>query len=72
MNFKIKTDITFMGVAMALIIAGAALFAIGLVCWILSACGSFTSSWPGAKIIGGMIVIALGYILLELEIMRRK
>ena len=72
MNFKMKTDISFVGVAMALIIAGAGIFAVGIVTWILSSTNNFPASWPGAKIMGGMVILALGYVLLELEFIRRK
>ena len=60
----------FRGVAMALIILGAALFALGGVEWTYNwyAAGTFTA--PLFKVIGGLVVIALGYIHLELELIR--
>ena len=72
MNYKLKHDITFAGVAMGLIIFGATIFAIGLACWVISCTSGEAFSWPGAKIMGGTVIMALGYIVLQLELIRRK
>ncbi len=64
---------SFYGVALGLIVVGAAIFALGLVGWL---CNYYTGitllSIPSIKVIGGAVVIALGYIVLELELLRKK
>lgn len=63
----------FAGVAIALILGGAAIATIGAVAWKLSAYWNMaTISSPFEKVIGGVIILALGYILLELELLRDK
>jgi hypothetical protein len=62
----------FQGVALATLLSGAGILALGLVelgfnMW---GDGSFTS--PMMKVIGGLIVLSLGYIHLELELIRTK
>ena len=61
------------GVALVIIIFGAAIFAFGLVSWVMNAIlmDNFVA-FPSLKIIGGLSVIALGYIQLELELLRHK
>lgn len=64
---------TFYGVALALIVLGAAIFALGLVGWLCNYyAGGTLLSIPSVKVMGGAIITALGYILLELELMRKK
>lgn len=60
----------FRGVAMALIIAGAAIFAVGGIEWITNFAAGYGFAVPSLKMIGGLIVVALGYIHLELELIR--
>lgn len=63
----------FAGVAAALIVFGAAVFATGLMFWVISfSWGILTISAPFSKVIGGAIIMALGYVVLELELMRTK
>jgi hypothetical protein len=62
----------FYGVALFFIIAGATIFAVSCVSILYSVYGEgaiMTS--PVMKSIGGLIVMALGYIQLELELMRK-
>ena len=68
-NFNPHTPY-FYSVAMALIVIGAAFVAIGGVEWILNELGTMSFSFPAVKIIGGLVVAALGYIHLELELIR--
>jgi hypothetical protein len=64
---------SFYGVALALIILGAAVFALGLVGWLCNYYSESTVlSIPSVKVMGGAIITALGYILLELEMIRKK
>lgn len=60
----------FWGVALFLILAGAAVVALGLVEWLFTLLGAVRFSLPLFKLVGGLIVTALGYILLELELIR--
>ena len=62
----------FWGVAMFLIIAGALLLAVGLVEWLMSWLGGPTYADLTLKVVGGLVVLALGYIHLELELLRLK
>lgn len=63
---------SFYSVAMFLIIVGAALFAFGIVCWLFNYFGGTSFNYPAGKIMGGLIILALGYLLAELELTRRK
>lgn len=73
MDLEARKKATFFGVALIMILVGAALFAIGGVAWIMNVCTESTViSIPSIKIIGGLIVMALGYIILELELIRKK
>ena len=60
----------FQGVAMATIILGAAFFTFGGIEWICNFFGQYGFANPSAKMIGGAVVTSLGYIHLELELMR--
>ncbi len=62
----------FAGVALALILAGAGIFAFGCVQWLYNTVADYSFAMPSVKIIGGLVVIALGYIHLELELIRTK
>jgi uncharacterized membrane protein YidH (DUF202 family) len=65
--------INLMGVAIAIIIVGAAIFAFGIVAWLLNIAAAETrTAMPSAKIIGGAVLMALGYIQLEIELFRHK
>lgn len=72
--FTKKThDVSFYGVAMALIVVGAAIFVCGLVAWYIQSVGvSAVVALPFFKVIGGLIILALGYVVLELEMLRKK
>ena len=73
MDLEAKKKATFYGVALLLIIIGAGLFAIGAVSWILNCYLDTTVvSIPSLKLMGGLVVMALGYIILELELIRKK
>lgn len=67
-----KKEISFYGVAGFIILMGAAGVAVGGVQWLMNYYGEFGFTWPMVKIFGGMVVLALGYIVLELELMRKK
>jgi len=73
MNLEARKNATFFGVAIIMILIGAALFAVGAVSWFVN-CYTDTTvvSIPSLKIMGGLITMALGYIILELELIRKK
>jgi len=60
----------FRGVAMALILFGAVLFAVGLSQWVLNLWWVSTYFMPSVKVMAGAVIMALGYIHLELELIR--
>lgn len=73
MDLETKKRATFYGVALLMIIIGAALFAVGAVAWALNCYLNTTViSIPSLKLMGGLVVMALGYIILELELIRKK
>ncbi len=61
-----------MGVAIATLLTGAFIIALGLVELGFNHWGTTTFSVPTNKVIGGLIVLSLGYIHMELELMREK
>lgn len=73
MDLESKKKATFYGVALLLILIGAGLFAVGGVSWLVNVYTNTTViSIPSIKIMGGLILMALGYIVLELELIRKK
>ncbi len=70
--FKDPDPRAFYGVALFLIIMGAGAFAIGLVSWIFNYFANTSFTFPAVKIMGGLVIMALGYILAELELARKK
>lgn len=73
MDLETRKSKTFFGVAMVMILIGAVLFAVGAVAWFLNCYTNTTIvSIPSLKVMGGLVVIALGYIILELELIRKK
>jgi len=69
---KNPKEATFYSVALFLIVVGAAILAYGLIEWLFNAIRDFKFFMPSAKIIGGLIILALGYIQLEIELLRRE
>lgn len=71
----IKRDpekIGFFGVAILLILSGVIVFSLGAVMWLFNCYGDTSFSFPASKVIGGLVVLALGYVVLELEFLRKK
>lgn len=63
----------FRGVALAMIVFGAGILATGIVAWKLSFFFGYTSIHaPFEKVMGGAIIVALGYVILELELLRNR
>lgn len=68
----LKTIAGFRGVALFTILLGAGIFAYGVSTWYLNAFRDYNFYFPAFKIIGGWIIISLGYIHLNLELMRKN
>jgi hypothetical protein len=60
----------FHSVSLAFILLGASLFSIGSVEWLLNHFAFYDLSYPLLKIVAGLVITALGYIHLELELIR--
>ncbi len=60
----------FFGVAIAGILFGAGVFAVGLAEWAANLSGGFSFFFPAGKMLGGAMVVLLSYIVLELELIR--
>lgn len=69
---KDRSKISFLGVGMFLILVGAAIFALGIVMWLFNYFGTSAFNAPSQKVIGGLVVLGIGYIALEIELMRTK
>ncbi len=63
-------ELSFWGVAASIIIFGSAILALGLVEWIFDMSGIAGFGYPMGKVLIGVVILALGYIVLELELMR--
>ena len=65
--------ISFHGVGLALILFGAIVCAIGLAAWLVSAFGGGSILvFPFFKVMGGVVILGIGYIILEIELLRKK
>lgn len=63
---------TFYSVALLIIVLGSAIFAYGMVGWIYNYWNAVNLvAFPSLKIIAGLALISLGYIQLELELIRK-
>lgn len=69
---KRPKEVSFFGVAIGVIFIGAGLFSLGLVEWFFNYFSAFEAGYPMLKIITGVVIIALGYIIVELEWIRRE
>jgi len=66
-------DCSFHSVALGLILAGAAIFAFSVVAWYYNTVAqSNLIATPMPKAIGGLMVMGIGYIILELDFLRKK
>ncbi|QQG49689.1 MAG: hypothetical protein HZB70_02725 [Candidatus Berkelbacteria bacterium] len=68
-----REDKPFVAVAMTMIILGAAILAFGLVGWLTNvSANELIVAFPSLKVMGGLVIIGLGYIQLELGLLRKK
>lgn len=73
MFFHKREDRSYVAVALAMILVGAAILAYGAIGWLTNVGVQETRvPFPSLKVIGGVIIIALGYIQLELGLLRKK
>ena len=64
-------EISFYGVGIVLIILGAGILSVGAVEWLFNYFGATGFVAPLFKVIGGAVVLGLGYIQIELELIRK-
>jgi hypothetical protein len=68
-----KQDKSYVAVAVAVILFGAAVFAFGMASWLINLAQQQTVvPFPSIKIMGGLIIMSLGYIQLELGLLRNR
>jgi hypothetical protein len=61
----------FHSVALVLIVLGAGVFAYGIVTWLFNYLTGTTFNIPSEKFMGGLIILGIGYVVLEIEFLRR-
>lgn len=71
---KYYKDKLFSGVAMLFILIGAIVFTVGLVTWVYNMIIGYNTAitFPSFKSIAGLMIMGIGYIILELELIRIK
>jgi hypothetical protein len=68
-----REDHSYVAVALTFILLGAGLFAFGLVGWLINfAAAENIVAFPSIKVMGGVVVMCLGYIQMELGLLRSK
>lgn len=73
MFFSKHDDKSFVAVAVMFILFGAGIFTFGLISWLVNTTEAVTLiAFPSIKVMGGLVIMALGYIQLELGLLRRK
>lgn len=73
MLFSPKEKRGFGPVAVGIILIGAGIFAYGLLTLLVNMMGEENFFFfPACKVMGGLIVMSLGYIILQLELIRHK
>ena len=73
MLFGHRKDKSFLAVAICMILAGVGFFVFGVLSWwVNTAAQENLIAFPSLKVMGGLIIMALGYIQLELGLLRDK
>ena len=68
-----REDKSFVAVALTFILIGAGIFAYGIVGWLMNvASQDMLVVFPSIKVMGGLVIMCLGYIQLELGLLRKK
>lgn len=70
---KKHEDKSYVAVAMTVIFMGAAVFAFGISGWLINWTNNeVIVAIPSMKVLGGIVIMSLGYIQLELGLLRSK
>jgi hypothetical protein len=69
---KRAQNVSFYSVGLAIIILGAAILAVGSAFWLMNFFFDYSFAIPSLKIMGGAIIMALGYLIVEMELLRQK
>jgi len=73
MLFGRHKDKSFLAVAICIILAGVGFFVFGVLSWWVNvAAQENLIAFPSLKVMGGLVIMALGYIQLELGLLRDK
>ncbi len=72
LNNKKPQEISFYGVALLVILIGATVLGMGIAGYFLNIFFGFSLISPSSKVMGGSIVTVLGYIFLEIELLRKS
>jgi hypothetical protein len=68
-----REEKSFTAVALMMILIGSAIVAFGLVGWLVNVSqNEVIIAFPSLKVMGGLAIVSLGYIQLELGLLRRK
>lgn len=68
-----KEDKSYVAVAATVILVGAAVFAFGISGWLINYTNNqIIVAIPSMKVLGGIVIMSLGYIQLELGLLRDK
>jgi len=62
----------FFDVGLFLIVAGAGILSYGAVTWLFNSIANTVFVSPSEKIMGGLIVLGIGYLIIEIELLRKK
>ncbi len=65
-------NISFYSVGLLVIAIGAGIVGLGIAQWFLNYFKEFSFFAPSIKAIGGLVVISLGYIQIEVELLRKR
>ncbi len=73
MLFSSRKDKSFMAVALLMILAGVVIFVFGVLGWFVNTTADQNLiAFPSLKVMGGLVIMSLGYIQLELGLLRDK
>lgn len=68
-----RKDKSFLAVAMLMILIGVVIFVFGVLGWFINVTAAQNLiAFPSLKVIGGLVIMELGYIQLELGLLRDK
>jgi len=72
-NHNERQNRSFLGVSIFFILLGVSIFSFGSVAWIFNYLSETNFVFfPSFKVVGGLILVALGYVIFELELIRKR